>query len=174
MTSPPVRRLGRQIVRETLDSRLIARLVVLPQLHKLRVPQMRAFDPARSPRWRWPGSIGIYNEVVRGRFSLPEADALYRALIIASFVLISTASTACGVRSDHGRMSLEDANASAQTASILLFNGTGASPNDVAAVEAILKNNHLSFDGEVFTVEPDGTITNPAISSPDCARWKFR
>ena len=42
-------------------------------------------------------------------------------------------------------MSLEDANASAPTAPILLFNGTGASPHDVAAVEAILKNNHLSY-----------------------------
>jgi glutamine amidotransferase-like uncharacterized protein len=42
-------------------------------------------------------------------------------------------------------MSLEDANVSASTAPILLFNGTGASSNDVAAVEAILKNNHLSY-----------------------------
>jgi glutamine amidotransferase-like uncharacterized protein len=92
-----------------------------------------------------PGAIGIYNEVVRGRFLPPAADAPYRVLIIASLVLISTASTACGVRSDHGSMSLEDANASIPTAPILLFNGTGASPNDVAAVEAILKNNHLSY-----------------------------
>jgi glutamine amidotransferase-like uncharacterized protein len=42
-------------------------------------------------------------------------------------------------------MSPEDANASTPTAPILLFNGTGASPTDVAAVEAILKNLHLSY-----------------------------
>jgi glutamine amidotransferase-like uncharacterized protein len=42
-------------------------------------------------------------------------------------------------------MSPDGANASASTAPVLLFNGTGASPNDVAAVEAILKNNHLSY-----------------------------
>jgi glutamine amidotransferase-like uncharacterized protein len=89
--------------------------------------------------------IGIYNEMVRCRFSFPEADALYRAVIIASLVLISTAATACGVHSDHGSMSPEDANASAPAAPVLLFDGTGASPNDVAAVEAILKNNHLSY-----------------------------
>jgi glutamine amidotransferase-like uncharacterized protein len=62
---------------------------------------------------------------------------LYRALIIPSLILISTA---CGVRSDHG-----STNASAPPASILLFNGTGASPGDVAAIEAILKNNHLTY-----------------------------
>jgi glutamine amidotransferase-like uncharacterized protein len=83
--------------------------------------------------------------VVRCHFSLAEADALCRALIIASLVLTSTALTACGVRIDRGSMSLEDANGSTPTASILLFNGTGTSANDVAAVEAILKNNHLSY-----------------------------
>jgi glutamine amidotransferase-like uncharacterized protein len=57
---------------------------------------------------------------------------VYRTLIIAALVLIS--STACGVRIDHGG-----------SAPILLFNGSGASANDVAAVEAILDNNHLSY-----------------------------
>ncbi len=90
------------------------------------------------------GGIGFYNEDVCWRLSLPEADVLYRTLIIASVVLISTASTACGVRSDHGNMSLEDVNASAPTA-ILLFNGTGVSPDDVEAIEAVLKNNHISY-----------------------------
>ena len=94
---------------------------------------------------RLPRSVGNYNEVVCWRSSVPEADALYRVLIIASLVLISTASTACGVRSHHDSMSLEDANASGPTTPILLFNGTGASPDDVAAVEAVLKNNHLSY-----------------------------
>jgi glutamine amidotransferase-like uncharacterized protein len=39
--------------------------------------------------------------------------------------------TACGQGGDRG--------------SILLFNGTGTSPNDVQAVEAILETNHLSY-----------------------------
>jgi glutamine amidotransferase-like uncharacterized protein len=49
------------------------------------------------------------------------------------------------VRIDHASISLEDANRSVPTAPILLFNGTGVSPNDVSAVEAILKDNHLSY-----------------------------
>lgn len=91
------------------------------------------------------GSIGIYNEVVRCCVSLPEAGVVYRAVIIVSLIPLSIASTACGVHGDHGSMSREDVNASASTAPILLFNGTGASPNDVAAVEAVLKNSHLSY-----------------------------
>lgn len=54
--------------------------------------------------------------------------------IIASLVLISTAFTACGVGRDKGGM-----------APILLFNGTGTSPNDVAAVEAVLQSNQFSY-----------------------------
>ncbi len=49
------------------------------------------------------------------------------------------------MRIDHASISLEDANRSVPTAPILLFNGTGVSPNDVSAVEAILKDNHLSY-----------------------------
>uniref|UniRef100_Q02CJ4 Biotin-protein ligase N-terminal domain-containing protein n=1 Tax=Solibacter usitatus (strain Ellin6076) TaxID=234267 RepID=Q02CJ4_SOLUE len=56
----------------------------------------------------------------------------YRALTIVCLVLISTS---CGERDGRGQ----------PNASILLFNGTGASANDVDAVEAILKNNHLSY-----------------------------
>jgi hypothetical protein len=56
-----------------------------------------------------------------------------RVLIIASFVLISAALAACGVRGDIGGI-----------APILLFNGTGTSPGDVAAVETILNRNHLN------------------------------
>lgn len=88
---------------------------------------------------------GIYNEVVRRRYSLPGADALYGALVIASVGLISAAATSCVVGRDHGSMSLDNVNSSASTAPILLFNSTGASTNDVAAVQAILKNNHLSY-----------------------------
>jgi glutamine amidotransferase-like uncharacterized protein len=55
-----------------------------------------------------------------------------RAVIAASLVVISTAFTACGVKS-------------VGTAPILLFNGTGTSPNDVTAVETILNTNHLDY-----------------------------
>jgi glutamine amidotransferase-like uncharacterized protein len=81
-----------------------------------------------------PTSIGLYNEVVRCRGSLPEADLRSRALIV-SLILFSTA---CGVRPGN-------TSALPPAASILLFNGAGTSPNDVAAVEAIMKNNHLSY-----------------------------
>src|SRR6266852_3422873 len=82
-------------------------------------------------------------------------DTPCRVLIIASLVLISTAFTACGVRGDKGSMPAKGANASAAAtptpltsggiAPILLFNGTGTSPSDVAAVETILNSNHLNY-----------------------------
>ena len=50
---------------------------------------------------------------------------------MACLALISTAFTACGVRGD-------------AIAPILLFNGTGTSRSDVAAVETILNSNHLN------------------------------
>jgi len=49
-------------------------------------------------------------------------------------VLATAALTACGVRGHKD-----------STAPILLFNGTGASPNDVAAVETILNSNYLNY-----------------------------
>jgi glutamine amidotransferase-like uncharacterized protein len=61
--------------------------------------------------------------------------------IIASLVLIATA--ACGVRDDKGGTPAKGARASA--APILLFKGTGTSPNDVAAVETILNTNRLDY-----------------------------
>lgn len=74
-----------------------------------------------------------------------------RGLILASLVLISTAFIGC----EKGSMLAKSANAAAatpsrpltsgDTAPILLFNGTGTSPNDVAAVEAILSSNHLNY-----------------------------
>ena len=67
-------------------------------------------------------------------------NARSRVLIIASLVLISTVFTACG-RGDKGSVPLN----SGVIAPILLFNGTGASPGDVEAVETILNNNHLSY-----------------------------
>jgi len=59
-------------------------------------------------------------------------------LILASLGLIFSASTACGIRGD------PDGQAKGANA-ILLFSGTGASPNDVAAVKEILKSNHLGY-----------------------------
>jgi len=67
------------------------------------------------------------------------------ALIAASLVLISATFNACGVRGDERDTSPESANGSYGTTPILLFIGTGASPNDVKAVEAILKSNSLRY-----------------------------
>jgi glutamine amidotransferase-like uncharacterized protein len=58
-------------------------------------------------------------------------DASCRRLVVVA--LISTASVACGFRGDRG------------SAPILLFNGNGTSPNDVAAVESVLNDNHLDY-----------------------------
>ena len=60
-------------------------------------------------------------------------DTARRILVIASLVLIATAFTACAMRDDKS------------SASILLFNGTGTSPGDVAAIETILNRNHLNY-----------------------------
>jgi hypothetical protein len=57
-----------------------------------------------------------------------------RALVFVSLASISIGFTACGARAEKGG-----------TGPILLFNGTGTSPNDVAAVEAILKGNDLEY-----------------------------
>jgi glutamine amidotransferase-like uncharacterized protein len=60
-------------------------------------------------------------------------------LRIASFVLVATTLSSCG---DHG----DKSNISAEgTPQILLFSGTGTSPNDVAAVETILNSNRLNY-----------------------------
>lgn len=58
-----------------------------------------------------------------------------RAFLIAPLLLILVTSTACGPASagSHG------------PATILLFTGSGASSNDVAAIEAILDSSHLSY-----------------------------
>lgn len=74
-----------------------------------------------------------------------------RGLIIAFLVLMSTAFIGC----EKGSMLAKGATGSAAAtprpltsgdiAPILLFNGTGTSPNDVAAVETILSGNHLNY-----------------------------
>ncbi len=55
-------------------------------------------------------------------------------------ILISTALTACRTSGDEGRVP-----ANANIAPILLFNGTGTSPGDVAAVEKILTSEQLNY-----------------------------
>jgi hypothetical protein len=82
-------------------------------------------------------------------------STLRRVLIIASLVLISAAFTACEVSSSKDSVPVKGGDASAAATSaplttggvapILLFNGTGTSPNDVAAVETILNDNHLNY-----------------------------
>jgi glutamine amidotransferase-like uncharacterized protein len=62
-----------------------------------------------------------------------------RVLMLASLVAIATALTACGIVGGAGNIPASG------TAPILLFNGTGASPGDVTAIETILSRNHLNF-----------------------------
>jgi glutamine amidotransferase-like uncharacterized protein len=69
------------------------------------------------------------------RLDLSAPGALCRDFIAAFLLLISAASTACGPRSasSHG------------LATVLLFTGTGTSPNDVAAIETILDYSHINY-----------------------------
>jgi len=65
-----------------------------------------------------------------------------RALVFASLVLISSVLFAC---SAHGEKGGEKGGENGGTRPILLFNGTGTSRNDVAALEGILKDNQLDY-----------------------------
>ncbi|CAN5141678.1 hypothetical protein BH09BAC6_BH09BAC6_31600 [soil metagenome] len=65
-------------------------------------------------------------------------SASYRLLLVACFTFLAAAFTSCG-----GRKAKSAALAGG--APILLFNGTGASPNDGAAVAAIMDSSHLSY-----------------------------
>lgn len=56
------------------------------------------------------------------------------SLKLLIIILIATAFTACKSRDN-----------SESKSSILLFKGTGVSPNDVAAIQTILEDNHLSY-----------------------------
>jgi Biotin-protein ligase, N terminal len=73
-----------------------------------------------------------------------------RGLIIASLLLMSTALIGCkkGTRAlgaDASATATSRPPTSEDMASILLFNGTGTSPNDVVAIEEILRTNHLNY-----------------------------
>ena len=73
-----------------------------------------------------------------------------RGLIIASLVLTSAAIIGCE-KGTHAEGTDASATAtsgpliSGDIAPILLFNGTGTSPNDVVAIEEILRTDHLSY-----------------------------
>src|SRR5262249_44859304 len=81
-----------------------------------------------------------------------EKKSSLRAIIVGVFLALpATAFTACsardtgfhaGVDSNH-----EDSIVEADKAKtpILLFTGTGTSPNDVTAIETLLVSNHLGF-----------------------------
>lgn len=84
-------------------------------------------------------------------FALGEYDGLprmtppCRGLLIASLVLMSAAFTSCEKGSRLAKDETHSPLASSVMAPILLFNGTGTSPNDVAAIESILNNNQLQY-----------------------------
>ena len=65
---------------------------------------------------------------------LPNLVGVFRICLVTPLVLISWAFTACDIRDDDSG-----------SASILLFNGTGTSPNDVKAFETILKDQHVNY-----------------------------
>jgi glutamine amidotransferase-like uncharacterized protein len=89
------------------------------------------------------------NDVECSRDSRATTKALCRGLAINLFLLMLSSCTISGIHGDKGGMPRKGASDAAVAASghspILLFNGTGASPNDVAAVEIVLNSNHLSY-----------------------------
>ena len=82
--------------------------------------------------------------------SLPLGAATVRVVLTTvCVVLISMAFSACRPSGDKGRIP-----AAAEIAPILLFNGAGVSPGDVAAVEKILSSEHLN----------DSTVNSPRLN----------
>lgn len=86
-----------------------------------------------------PGMVGSYSNEAAYSRSRRVIDMLRRVLIGAELVLVATLFNACR---DHDGKSSMSADGGTQ---ILLLNGTGTSPNDVAAVETVLHNNHLNY-----------------------------
>lgn len=66
-------------------------------------------------------------------------DWFFRINGVASVVLVTTVLTTCGGSSSKGPQ------AKGANAPILLFNGSGTSPNDVFAIESILSEGHLNY-----------------------------
>ena len=90
------------------------------------------------------GLSGRGGEGARGRggvgsLSMGTATARFVMTTLCA-VLISTALTACRARGGEGRMP-----AHGNIAPTLLFNGTGTSPGDVAALEKVLRSEHLNY-----------------------------
>jgi glutamine amidotransferase-like uncharacterized protein len=81
-------------------------------------------------------------------FSTPAANKL-QAFLTATVVLISVAFTVCGAPGPAFAQSADSPAAeplnSGVTPTVLLFNGTGTTPSDVSAVEAILNTNKLTY-----------------------------
>ena len=92
-------------------------------------------SPGRA-RLTQPGMVKSYpHQRERSQLDPTVHRTLRRDSIAACLLLISTALTACGPgsASSHG------------IAPVLLFTGTGTSPDDVAAIEHILENSHLNY-----------------------------
>jgi len=68
-------------------------------------------------------------------------SSLRAIIIVVSLVLPVTTFTACGARADKATVPAVGKD----TTPILLFTGTGTSPDDVKAIETLLASNHLDF-----------------------------
>ena len=98
---------------------------------------------------------GAAFDVNNGRAWFHSLGRMSRFLLVASLLLGSWTFTGCGVRNEEGGTSATSTDASKETAStppksddtaeILLFGGTGSSPNDAKAFEAILKDQHVNY-----------------------------
>jgi glutamine amidotransferase-like uncharacterized protein len=85
---------------------------------------------------RTPGMVKSYPHLhTCSRLDPTAHGRLRRDFIAASLLLISAALAACGPRSASSR----------GIAPVLLFTGTGTSPNDVAAIATILNSSHLGY-----------------------------
>ena len=71
-----------------------------------------------------------------------KTSSLRAIIIVVSLVLPATALTACGARADKAKTGARGDKAKTP---ILLFTGTGTSPDDVKAIETLLASNHLDF-----------------------------
>jgi len=79
-------------------------------------------------------SSTLMNATRSSHNSLSLVEAERRILVIASLGLLLACLTACAIRST-----------SSGSPTILLFNGNGTSPNDVAAIEKISNENDFSY-----------------------------
>ena len=90
------------------------------------------------------------------RLDLAAPSTRRRDFIAASLLLISAALTACGPRSA----------TSSGIGPVLLFAGTGTSPNDVAAIETILNSSHLNYSNV-------NSFQLNAMAEPQISRYRL-